>query len=69
MKRTDEEKGLLEKLASGKLDGMVGNEKTYSGYKDVYCGKYIKDEKIGTRYRQKTKLLICPRGNYNLLNK
>lgn len=43
MRKTNEEKGLLAKLASGILDGMVGNEKTYSGYKDVYCGKYIKD--------------------------
>ena len=40
---TKEEKDLLEKLASGALDGMVGNEKVYSGYKNVYCGKYIKD--------------------------
>lgn len=41
--KTNEEKGLLAKLASGILDGMVGNEKTYSGYKDRYYGKYIKD--------------------------
>lgn len=39
MRKTNEDKGLLAKLASGMLDGMVGNEKTYSGYKDVYCGK------------------------------
>jgi len=43
MSKTDEEKGLLAKSASGILDGMVGNEKTYSGYKDVSYGKYIKD--------------------------
>lgn len=43
MKKTSEEKGLLEKLASGLLDGMVGNERVYRGYRDVYCGKYIKD--------------------------
>lgn len=43
MKKTSEERTLLEKLASGVLDGMVGREKVYSGYKNVYCGKYIKD--------------------------
>ncbi len=41
--KTNEEKELLEKLASGILDGMVGDEKRYSGYKDVYCGMYIKN--------------------------
>lgn len=43
MRRSSEEKNLLAKLASGVLDGMVGDEKVYHGYKDVYCGKYIKD--------------------------
>ena len=43
MKRSKEEKGLLAKLASGILDGVVGKEKTYHDYKDVTCGKYIKD--------------------------
>ncbi len=43
MSKTNTEKRLLAKLASGSLDGMVGNEKLYSGYKNVYCGKYIKD--------------------------
>ena len=43
MKRTNEEKSLLAKLASGVLDGMVGDERVYHGYKNVYCGKYIKD--------------------------
>lgn len=33
MRKTKEEKGLLAKLASGALDGMVGNEKIYRGYK------------------------------------
>lgn len=41
--RNNEEKRMLAKLASGILDGMVGDEKIYSGHKDVYCGKYIKD--------------------------
>ena len=41
--KTKEERNLLSKLASGILDGMVGREKVYSGYKNVYCGKYIKD--------------------------
>lgn len=43
MGRTNEEKGLLAKLASGVLDGMVGDDLVYHGYKDVYCGKYIKN--------------------------
>lgn len=43
MRKTNEEKGLLAKLASGLLDGMVGEERVYYGYKNVYCGKYIKN--------------------------
>ena len=43
MKRTNEEKNLLAKLASGVLDGMVGDERVYHGYKNIYCGKYIKE--------------------------
>ncbi len=43
MKKTTEEKRLLSKLASGLLDGMVGEEKVYRGYKNIYCGKYIKN--------------------------
>lgn len=46
-----EERNLLDKLASGLLDGMVGNEREYRGYKSVYCGKYIKDG-IPISYRQ-----------------
>lgn len=41
--RTQEEEHLLEKLASGSLDGMVGDEREYRGYQSVFCGKYIKD--------------------------
>ncbi len=43
MRKSNEEKYLLEKLASGVLDGMVGDERVYRGYKNVYCGKYIKN--------------------------
>lgn len=43
MRMSNEEKYLLEKLASGVLDGMVGDERVYRGYKNVYCGKYIKN--------------------------
>lgn len=43
MRKTSEEKSLLAKHASGILDGMVGDERVYRGYKNVYCGKYIKD--------------------------
>ena len=42
-RKTNEEKRLLERLAGGEFDGMVGDEKVYSGYKNVYCGKYIKN--------------------------
>lgn len=43
MQKTNEELNLLKKLSNGVLDGMVGREKVYSGYKKIYCGKYIKD--------------------------
>ncbi len=43
MKRTNEERNLLNRLSNGELDGMVGDEREYRGYKSVYCGKYIKD--------------------------
>lgn len=43
MKITTEEKRLLKKLASGLLDGMVGEERVYKGYKKVFCGKLIKN--------------------------
>ena len=51
MKKNDEEMALLAKLASRALDGMVGDERVYRGYKNVYCGKYIKDG-IPVSYRQ-----------------
>lgn len=43
MRKTNEEKSLLTKLTNGDLDGMVGDERVYTGYKNIYCGKYIKD--------------------------
>lgn len=43
MRKSSEEKRLLEKLENGELDGMVGDERVYRGYKNVYCGKYIKN--------------------------
>ena len=51
MKKTKEEQGLLAKLASGALVGMVGDERVYRGYKNVYCGKYIKDG-VPVSYRE-----------------
>lgn len=51
MKITKEEKNLLLKLASGILDGMVGDERVYRGYRNVYCGKYIKDG-VPVSYRE-----------------
>lgn len=56
MKRTEEEENLLRKLASGSIDGMVGDERVYHGYKDVYCGKYIKHgEPISYREGESTR--------------
>lgn len=51
MSMTSEDLNLLAKLASGVLDGMVGDEREYRGYKSVYCGKYIKDG-VPVSYRQ-----------------
>ena len=51
MSITSEERSLLEKLASGLLDGLVGKEREYRGYRSVFCGKYIKDG-IPVSYRQ-----------------
>ena len=56
MSRTTEEKNLLAKLASGVLDGMVGDEREYRGYKSVFCGKYIKDgEPVSYRQGESTR--------------
>ena len=51
MSFSKEEINLLSLLARGLLDGMVGDEKVYSGYRNVYCGKYIKDG-IPVSYRE-----------------
>ena len=51
MSITSEERNLLEKLARGLLDGFVGDEREYRGYRSVFCGKYIKDG-IPVSYRQ-----------------
>ena len=42
---------MFDKLTSGLLDGRVGGDKTYKGYKNVYTGKYIKDG-IPVSYRE-----------------
>ena len=56
MRRSNEEKRLLTKLESGILDGMVGDEKVYHEYKDVYCGKYIKNgEPVSYREGESTR--------------
>ena len=56
MRRSNEEKKLLTKLESGILDGMVGDETVYHGYKDVYCGKYIKNgEPVSYREGESTR--------------
>lgn len=43
MNITNEEKNLLAKLASGALDGVVGEETPCAEYKGTYCGKFIQD--------------------------
>lgn len=63
MKRTSEEEKLLAKLASGELDGMVGDEREYREYRRVYCGKYIKDGKP-VFYRQREATMFF-NGNEN----
>ena len=56
MSRSSEEKNLLAKLASGVLDGMVGEEREYRGYKSVYCGKYIQNgEPVSYRQGESTR--------------
>lgn len=56
MGRTKEEKSLLAKMASGVLDGMVGDELVYQGYNNVYFGKYIKNgEPVSYRQGESTK--------------
>ena len=56
MSRSSEEKGLLANLASGILDGMVGDERVYGTHKHVYCGKYIKDgEPVSYRQGESTR--------------
>ena len=40
---TPEEQKLLEKLASGRLDGMVGDEREYRRYHSILCGKMIRN--------------------------
>ena len=40
---TNEEKNLLAKLASGELDGQVGEESLDTDRKDIYCGMFIKN--------------------------
>ncbi len=43
MNITNEEKNLLAKLASGELDGQVGEESLDTDRKDIYCGMFIKN--------------------------
>lgn len=67
MRKTNEEKSLLAKLASGVLDGMVGDERVYRGYKNVYCGKYIKDgEPISYRQGESERIFNGKENEYIL---
>ncbi len=59
MKKSSEETGLLAKLASGILDGKVGDERVYRGYKKIYCGKYIKNgEPVSYRQGESERFFI-----------
>ena len=51
MNHTPEEQHLLERMASGYLDGMVGDEREYHCYRKVFCGKAIRNG-IPVCYRQ-----------------
>lgn len=56
MRKSEEEKKLLAKLASGVLDGMVGDEREYREYRSVFCGKYIKNgEPVAYRQGEPTR--------------
>ena len=44
MSITEEERRLLAKLASGVLDGMVGDEREYRNYTSVFCGSILRME-------------------------
>ena len=69
VKHTKEERNLLAKLAEGLFDGAVGNEKVYHGYKDVTCGKYIKDgEPVSYREGESTRF-FNGRGNETIPGK
>ena len=48
---TNEEQLLLAKMENGELDGIVGDEREYRGYRSVYCGKYIRGG-VAVMYRQ-----------------
>ena len=69
MGRSKEEKGLLAKLASGLLDGVVGEEKVYHGYKNVYCGKYIKDGEPVSYRESESSRFFNGRENETILGK
>jgi len=43
MKRTNEEKRLLRRMAAGEFDGAVGDDFVTGSYKKVYHWKLIKD--------------------------
>ena len=51
MSRTTEEQHLLDKLAAGVLDGVVGDERKFREYKSILCGIYIKDG-VPVTYRE-----------------
>ena len=46
-----EERHLLDKLASGALDGRVGDEREYHHYYRILCGKFIRGG-VPVAYRQ-----------------
>jgi hypothetical protein len=56
-------------LASGILNGMVGDEREYRGYKNVYCGKYIKDGKPVSYRQGQSERFFNGRENENISGK
>lgn len=69
MSRSPEERMLLEKLSSGALDGMVGEEREYRGYRSVFCGKYIKDGEPVSYRQGQSERFFNNRENERILGK
>ena len=69
MSKTQEEQNLLDKLANGELDGMVGKEREYHNYNSVYCGRYIKNGIPISYRRSEQKRFFDGQENEHILGK